>query len=74
MRRYLDTEKRRRQFNYTMAALLVLSILPVLWELPPREGPRRRVFLGHGAHCRAPSQAVRPILPGGYVGLNQHIA
>jgi threonine/homoserine/homoserine lactone efflux protein len=32
MRRYLQTEKRRRWFNYTMAALLVLSILPVLWE------------------------------------------
>ena len=32
MRRFLHTEKRRRFFNYTMAALLVLSILPVLWE------------------------------------------
>jgi threonine/homoserine/homoserine lactone efflux protein len=32
MRQYLQTEKRRRWFNYTMAALLVLSILPVLWE------------------------------------------
>jgi threonine/homoserine/homoserine lactone efflux protein len=32
MRRYLHTAKRRRHFNYTMAALLVLSILPVLWE------------------------------------------
>jgi threonine/homoserine/homoserine lactone efflux protein len=32
MRRYLQTEKRRRWFNYSMAALLVLSILPVLWE------------------------------------------
>jgi threonine/homoserine/homoserine lactone efflux protein len=32
MRRYLQTERRRRWFNYTMAALLVLSILPVLWE------------------------------------------
>jgi threonine/homoserine/homoserine lactone efflux protein len=32
MRRYLQTEKRRRWFNYTMAALLVFSILPVLWE------------------------------------------
>jgi threonine/homoserine/homoserine lactone efflux protein len=32
MRRYLQTEKRRRWFNFTMAALLVLSILPVLWE------------------------------------------
>jgi threonine/homoserine/homoserine lactone efflux protein len=32
MRRYLQTEKRRRWFNYAMAALLVLSILPVLWE------------------------------------------
>jgi threonine/homoserine/homoserine lactone efflux protein len=32
MRQYLQTDKRRRWFNYTMAALLVLSILPVLWE------------------------------------------
>lgn len=32
MRRYLHTEQRRRWFNYNMAALLVLSILPVLWE------------------------------------------
>jgi threonine/homoserine/homoserine lactone efflux protein len=32
LRQYLQTEKRRRWFNYTMAALLVLSILPVLWE------------------------------------------
>ncbi|HEY0800060.1 MAG TPA: LysE family translocator [Steroidobacteraceae bacterium] len=32
LRQYLHTEKRRRWFNYSMAALLVLSILPVLWE------------------------------------------
>jgi threonine/homoserine/homoserine lactone efflux protein len=32
LRLYLQTEKRRRWFNYSMAALLVLSILPVLWE------------------------------------------
>jgi len=32
MRRFLHTGKRRRVFNYAMAALLVLSILPVLWE------------------------------------------
>jgi threonine/homoserine/homoserine lactone efflux protein len=32
MRQYLRTEVRRRWFNYSMAALLVLSILPVLWE------------------------------------------
>jgi threonine/homoserine/homoserine lactone efflux protein len=32
MRRYLHTERRRRCFNYAMAALLVLSILPVFWE------------------------------------------
>lgn len=32
LRRFLHTERRRRLFNYTMAALLVLSILPVLWE------------------------------------------
>ena len=32
MRQFLHTEKRRRSFNCTMAALLVLSILPVLWE------------------------------------------
>jgi threonine/homoserine/homoserine lactone efflux protein len=32
MRQYLQTEVRRRWFNYSMAALLVLSILPGLWE------------------------------------------
>jgi hypothetical protein len=32
LRRYLLTERRRRHFNYSMAALLVLSILPVFWE------------------------------------------
>ena len=32
MRQYLNIEKRRRHFNYAMAALLVASILPVLWE------------------------------------------
>jgi threonine/homoserine/homoserine lactone efflux protein len=32
LRQFLQTERRRRWFNYTMAALLVLSILPVLWE------------------------------------------
>jgi threonine/homoserine/homoserine lactone efflux protein len=32
MRQYLQTARRRRWFNYGMAALLVLSILPVLWE------------------------------------------
>jgi threonine/homoserine/homoserine lactone efflux protein len=32
MRQFLQTERRRRWFNYIMAALLVLSILPVLWE------------------------------------------
>ena len=32
MRHFLHTEQRRRWFNYAMAALLVLSILPVLWE------------------------------------------
>jgi threonine/homoserine/homoserine lactone efflux protein len=32
MRQYLRTEVRRRWFNYSMAALLVLSILPGLWE------------------------------------------
>jgi threonine/homoserine/homoserine lactone efflux protein len=32
MRQYLRTEKRRRCFNYSMAALLVVSILPVIWE------------------------------------------
>jgi threonine/homoserine/homoserine lactone efflux protein len=32
LRQYLHTEKRRRWFNYSMAALLVLSILPVFFE------------------------------------------
>jgi threonine/homoserine/homoserine lactone efflux protein len=32
MRQFLHTEKRRRWFNYIMAALLVLSIVPVLFE------------------------------------------
>jgi threonine/homoserine/homoserine lactone efflux protein len=32
LRRFLHTEKRRRGFNYSMAALLVLSIFPVLFE------------------------------------------
>jgi threonine/homoserine/homoserine lactone efflux protein len=32
LRRYLHTEKRRRWFNYSMAALLVLSIIPVFFE------------------------------------------
>jgi threonine/homoserine/homoserine lactone efflux protein len=32
LRRYLRTERRRRHFNYAMAALLVLSIVPVFWE------------------------------------------
>jgi len=32
LRRYLHTERRRRGFNYAMAALLVASIIPVFWE------------------------------------------
>jgi threonine/homoserine/homoserine lactone efflux protein len=32
LRRYLHTERRRRIFNYSMAGLLVASILPVFWE------------------------------------------
>jgi threonine/homoserine/homoserine lactone efflux protein len=32
LRRYLHTERRRRGFNYSMAALLVASIIPVFWE------------------------------------------
>jgi threonine/homoserine/homoserine lactone efflux protein len=32
LRQYLRTEARRRAFNYLMAALLVASIIPVLWE------------------------------------------
>jgi threonine/homoserine/homoserine lactone efflux protein len=32
LRGFLHTEKRRRWFNYSMAGLLVISILPVLWE------------------------------------------
>jgi threonine/homoserine/homoserine lactone efflux protein len=32
LRQFLHTPSRRRLFNLSMAALLVLSILPVLWE------------------------------------------
>jgi threonine/homoserine/homoserine lactone efflux protein len=32
LRQYLHTDRRRRGFNYSMAALLVLSVIPVLWE------------------------------------------
>ena len=32
LRAFLHTEHRRRLFNYSMAALLVLSIIPVFWE------------------------------------------
>jgi threonine/homoserine/homoserine lactone efflux protein len=32
LRQYLHTERRRRWFNYSMAALLVASIVPVFWE------------------------------------------
>ncbi len=32
LRQYLHTERRRRSFNYAMAALLVLSVIPVFWE------------------------------------------
>jgi threonine/homoserine/homoserine lactone efflux protein len=32
LRRFLHTERRRRWFNYSMAALLLISIIPVLWE------------------------------------------
>jgi threonine/homoserine/homoserine lactone efflux protein len=32
LRQYLHTERRRRWFNYSMAVLLVLSIVPVLFE------------------------------------------
>jgi threonine/homoserine/homoserine lactone efflux protein len=32
LRRYLHTDRRRRIFNYSMAALLVASIVPVFWE------------------------------------------
>jgi threonine/homoserine/homoserine lactone efflux protein len=32
LRRYLHTEKRRRWFNYSMAALLIVSIIPVFFE------------------------------------------
>jgi threonine/homoserine/homoserine lactone efflux protein len=32
MRRFLHTTGRLRWFNYSMAALLVMSIIPVLWE------------------------------------------
>jgi threonine/homoserine/homoserine lactone efflux protein len=32
LRQYLHTQRRRRWFNYSMAALLVASIVPVFWE------------------------------------------
>jgi threonine/homoserine/homoserine lactone efflux protein len=32
LRQLLHTERRRRWFNYSMAALLVASIVPVFWE------------------------------------------
>jgi threonine/homoserine/homoserine lactone efflux protein len=32
LRQYLHTEHRRRLFNYSMAALLALSVIPVLFE------------------------------------------
>jgi threonine/homoserine/homoserine lactone efflux protein len=32
LRQYLHTPARRRVFNYSMAALLVASIIPVFWE------------------------------------------
>ena len=32
LRKFLQTPSRRRWFNYSMAALLVLSIVPVAWE------------------------------------------
>jgi threonine/homoserine/homoserine lactone efflux protein len=32
LRQYLHTERRRRIFNYSMAALLTASIVPVFWE------------------------------------------
>jgi threonine/homoserine/homoserine lactone efflux protein len=32
LRDYLHTESRRRRFNFAMAGLLLLSIVPVVWE------------------------------------------
>jgi len=32
LRDYLHTASRRRRFNYTMSGLLLLSIIPVIWE------------------------------------------
>jgi threonine/homoserine/homoserine lactone efflux protein len=32
LRHFLHTQRRRRWFNYSMASLLVLSIIPVFWE------------------------------------------
>jgi len=32
LRQFLHTERRRRWFNYSMATLLVLSVIPVFWE------------------------------------------
>jgi len=32
LRQFLHTQARRRLFNYSMAALLIASIIPVFWE------------------------------------------
>jgi threonine/homoserine/homoserine lactone efflux protein len=32
LRNFLQTDSRRRWFNYSMAALLVASVVPVIWE------------------------------------------
>jgi threonine/homoserine/homoserine lactone efflux protein len=32
LRKFLQTESRRRWFNYSMAILLIVSIIPVIWE------------------------------------------
>jgi len=32
LRNFLQTDSRRRWFNYSMAALLVASVVPVMWE------------------------------------------
>jgi len=33
LKKYLDNERRRKWFNFSMAGLLVLSVVPVIWQL-----------------------------------------
>jgi hypothetical protein len=57
---YLQTEKRRRWFNYTMAALLVLSILPVLWSNRASPSVTRCTYMVRAGQNGAPSDRISP--------------